>query len=143
MTKKINALLASALVFATVSSLSVSAANTSVHSSLKETSIEAEIMPLDLELTDGTVTDATDWEKSIKLNKENGKYVNFFIVNTGNVDITITINDSNARTFSPGESGHIYTEVTGIFAKTYTFKARPAHSGAISFQYYIAQRDNQ
>lgn len=102
-------------------------------------SAEHSIAPLDNDLHSGTIDDATDWQTDMKLSKENGTYISFSATNTGAVDLVLSINDDLTRTLSPGESGQIDTEITGTLTKTYEFKAVPAHSGAISFQYAINQ----
>ena len=82
-----------------------------------------------------------------KLNKSNGKYVNFYVENNGSHSIVATINGQSERTFEPGEKGHIYVEVTqGLFGtdKEYVFKVVPGtNGGSVNIHYEIAQRDTQ
>ncbi len=105
------------------------------------------IQPYDMDVASGTVTNQTEFKQSYDLDEDNGKYVNFYIENTGSVGITITINGKKSRTLNPGKSGHIYLDVeNGIFgtSKSYTFKAVPAKNGGkISMNWIIAQRDNK
>lgn len=105
-----------------------------------------EIMPRDMPVADGTIYDKSGLDIDKKLNKANGKYVNFYIENIGPNPVTATINGQEERTFQVGEKGHIYVEVTqGIFGdKNYNFKAVPAkNGGTVHINYIIYQRDTQ
>lgn len=107
----------------------------------KQTVLEQEeIVPYVLVIKTGSIDDE-DFTHSVKLNKDNGKYINFWIKNTGNKDIAITINGDARRVIEPEEQGHIYVEAS-MFSKTYKFHAESANSaGKISMDYRIAQRD--
>ncbi|QPR67048.1 hypothetical protein I6G82_17590 [Lysinibacillus macroides] len=75
-----------------------------------------------------------------RVSKRNGEMLNFWIKNTGNTDIKITIDEKGGAIFQPGEQGHISTSV-GFFAKTYEFKAAPLHNGGnIRMEYGLSQR---
>lgn len=93
------------------------------------------------EIGSGSYSGTTGYKSEFSLNRDKGKYVNFWIKNTGNVNIKITINDSGERTFAPGESGHISAEVESA-SKNYTFKALPTPNGGnTSIDFRIVQRD--
>ncbi len=103
----------------------------------------SEMMQQDEKVTDGSEKNIVELNKPHILEKKYGKYINFWIKNTGNKDIAITIDGKAERIISPGEQGHTYIE-TGFFAKEYIFKAVPSSvGGRISLDYRIAQRDNQ
>ena len=106
-----------------------------------------EIMPRDLVIDRGNVNNNTGLKTSRKLNKSNGKYVNLYVENKGSNDVVATINHQSARTFKPGEKGHIYVEVTQGFLgadKKYEFKVVPGtNGGSVQIFYAIAQRDYQ
>lgn len=75
------------------------------------------------------------------LNKSNGQYINFWIKNTGNVNVKIKINDTVERTFKPGEEGHITAQFSRDSDEDFIFKAVPTpNGGKISIDYRIAQR---
>ncbi|MEZ2659505.1 hypothetical protein ACBP89_15695 [Aneurinibacillus aneurinilyticus] len=83
----------------------------------------------------------TEFQATYSLKKSNGANVNFWIKNTGNVSVKITINGGQKKTFAPGTNGHISAPV-GIFSSNYKFKAVPTpNGGKISIDYSIAQRD--
>lgn len=95
----------------------------------------------DANIGSGSVTDQTEFQQSYDLDEGNGKYVDFFINNTGSVNITANINGEKSHTFNSGEEGHIYLEVkNGILRNKYTFKAVPAKNGGkISIDWIITQ----
>ncbi|MFF2017991.1 MULTISPECIES: hypothetical protein [Paenibacillus] len=83
----------------------------------------------------------TEFQATYPLKKSNGAKVNFWIKNTGNVSVRITINGDQKRTLAPGKSGHISAPV-GSLSSEYKFKAVPTPNGGdISIDYRIAQRD--
>jgi len=83
----------------------------------------------------------TEFQATNPLKKSNGAKVNFFIKNTGDVSVRITINGDQKRTLAPGKSGHISAPVGSLSSK-YKFKAVPTpNGGKISIDYRIAQRD--
>lgn len=83
----------------------------------------------------------TEFQATYPLKKSNGAKVNFWIKNTGNVSVRITINGDQKRTLAPGKSGHISAPV-GSLSSEYKFKAVPTpNGGEISIDYRIAQRD--
>lgn len=99
------------------------------------------VVPYDLEIKDGTEDNVVEFNYTVELSKGNGKYINFWINNTGNKDIAITINNKAEKVIKPGKQGHTYIEAS-TFAKDYVFKAVPSGAGGrISFDYRIAQRD--
>lgn len=88
----------------------------------------------------GTST-GTQFQATYPLKKSNGEKVNFWIKNTGNVSVKITINKDQKRTLAPGKSGHISAPV-GSLSKKYKFEAVPTpNGGEISIDFRIAQRD--
>ncbi|MNW29069.1 hypothetical protein D3C74_59130 [compost metagenome] len=98
------------------------------------------IQPYDMDVSSGTYS-GTGFSTSYKLSSANGKKVNFWIKNTGNVSVKITINGDSETTFAPGKSGHISASV-GYFTSEYKFKASATPNGGdISIEYKIAQRD--
>lgn len=83
----------------------------------------------------------TEFQAAYRLKKRNGAKVNFWIKNTGDVSVKITINGDQKRTLAPGKSGHISTSVGSLSSK-YKFKAVPTpNGGKISIDYRIAQSD--
>ena len=75
------------------------------------------------------------------LTDKNGKYVNFWIRNTGKTPITLTINGMSKRTIAPGSQGHIAVKA-GHGKKKYLFQAVPRDkNGTFSMKYRIAQKD--
>lgn len=83
----------------------------------------------------------TQFQATYQLKKSNGAKVNFWIKNTGNVSVKITINGGQKKTLAPGKSGHISAPV-GFLSKDYKFKAVPTpNGGKISINFRIAQRD--
>lgn len=99
------------------------------------------VTPYDMDIGSGEVYNATQWSDDWDLKKSNGATVNFWIENTGTVDVVITINGKNSRTIEPGKDGHISASV-GTFSSKYKFKAVPSpNGGKISIKYSIAQRD--
>ncbi len=107
---------------------------------------------------DNTVTNETDtvstglyvsdvFESDYTLDEKDGKYVNFYIENRGDIAVLATINGEEERIFNPNDKGHIYVKVNNsIFGKSkeYTFRAVSEPVGAeIKIYYIIAQRDSQ
>lgn len=94
----------------------------------------------------GTIRNQIGLDTTIKLNKDNGKYVNLYVENKGSSSVIATINDQSSRTFKKGESGHIYVEVTqGALGgdKSYNFKVvAGTNGGMVDIYYKIAQRDS-
>ena len=104
---------------------------------------QEEIMPRDYDVSSGSEENIVELNRPHTLDKKRGKYINFWIRNTGHNDIAITINGKAERIISPGEQGHTYIEA-GFFKKEYIFKAVPTpNGGRISLDYSIAQRDSQ
>lgn len=102
------------------------------------------ITPFDMDVSSGSISSSTGFDNTWKLDSKNGKHVNFYIENTGNVNIKATINGNSERIFKPGDSGHISVEVSnGILgAKEYRFKAvSESNGGTVKMDYIIAQRD--
>lgn len=87
----------------------------------------------------GSIVDATDWEKSVELNPEYGSTVTFSAENTGDVDLTISLNDT-AQTLAPGEEGRVSLDLPA-HAEDCRFRARPTDSGKISLRYDLTQYD--
>lgn len=104
-----------------------------------------EIMPHDLVIDRGNISNNTGLKTSGKLNKSNGTYVNLYVENKGSNDVVATINHQSERTFKPGEKGYIYVEVTQGFLdadKNYAFNVVPGtNGGSVQIFYAIAQRD--
>ncbi len=96
------------------------------------------------DISKGSYSDSQTFLQSHKLYRNNGKYVNFWINNTGDRSITITIDGAGAREIKPGKSGHISATV-GRLTGYYDFMAvqTDGNGGTMSFDYRIAQRDNQ
>ncbi|KOR76066.1 hypothetical protein [Paenibacillus solani] len=83
----------------------------------------------------------TQFQATYPLKKSNGAKVNFWIKNTGDVSVKITINGKQKTTLAPGKSGHISAPV-GFLSSNYKFKAVPTpNGGKISINFRIAQRD--
>jgi hypothetical protein len=83
----------------------------------------------------------TEFQATYPLKKSNGAKVNFWIQNTGDVSVKITINGGQKRTLAPGKSGHISAPVVSL-SSDYKYKAVPTpNGGKISISYRIAQRD--
>ncbi|MFF2911729.1 MULTISPECIES: hypothetical protein [Bacillales] len=98
------------------------------------------IKPFDMDVSSGSYS-GTGFSTTYKLSSANGKTVNFWIKNTGDVSVKITINGGSETTFAPGKSGHISASV-GVFASNYVFKASATpNGGSIGIDYKIAQRD--
>ncbi len=87
----------------------------------------------------GSIVEATDWEKSVELDPEYGSTVTFSAENTGDVDLTISLNDT-ARTLAPGEEGRVSLDLPA-HAEDCRFRARPTDSGKISLRYDLTQSD--
>lgn len=87
----------------------------------------------------GSIVEATDWEKSVELSPEYGSTVTFSAENTGDVDLTISLNDA-AQTLAPGEEGRVSLDLPA-HAEDCRFRARPTDSGKISLRYDLTQYD--
>lgn len=96
------------------------------------------------DISKGSYSDSQTFLQSHKLYRNNGKYVNFWIDNTGDRSVTITIDGEGAKEIAAGENGHISAKV-GMLAKYCDFMAVPSdgNGGTITFDYRIKQRDNQ
>lgn len=95
-----------------------------------------------MNLASGYLYDATQFTETYKLTYENGRFVNFYVENLGDVSVEITINGAGAKTLAPGQSGHISCAVIFLIPE-YKFKAVPTPNGGnISIYYSIAQRDS-
>ncbi len=81
---------------------------------------------------------------SQKLYENNGKYINFWVNNTGDRSVTIKINGKDVREIAAGENGHISAKV-GMLATYYDFMAVPSdgNGGTITFEYRIKQTDEE
>lgn len=53
------------------------------------------IMPIDLLIDYGTIRNQIGLDTTIKLNKDNGKYVNLYVENKGSGSVIATINDQS------------------------------------------------
>lgn len=83
----------------------------------------------------------TEFQATYPFKKSNGAKVNFWIKNTGDVSVKVTINGGQKTTLAPGKSGHISAPV-GFLSRNYKFKAVPTpNGGKISIDFRIAQRD--
>ncbi len=95
------------------------------------------------EIASDSLTEVKSFSTYFDLSKGGGKYINFWVKNTGRNDIAITINDKERRVIKTGDSGHISVKA-GTLTKRYTFDAVPTpNGGRISLDYRIAQRDSQ
>ena len=144
--RKLSALLAAAMVSATVA-VPAAAEKTEPVTAPVGMADAIEIMPREMPVANGEINDKSGLDISKTLNKNNGKYVNFYVENLGSNPVQITINDENERILEAGEKGHISMEVTqGIFGadKTYKFKAVAGkNGGTVHINYVIYQRDVQ
>lgn len=72
------------------------------------------------------------------LNNKKGQNVNFWIQNTGDNNIKISINDKEERVLEPGRQGHISKKL-GYWSKEYVFKATSEKDGRrINMKYNIS-----
>ena len=94
------------------------------------------------DISKGSFSEDDTFRYKDTLYQNNGKYVNFWIDNTGDKSITITIDGKGAREIKPGKNGHISAKV-GMLARDYEFMAKPTSDsgGTITFDYRIKQRD--
>ena len=149
--QKLGALLAAVMVSTMVAVPACAETGGNVHSS--EVVASAEIMPRDKPVADGTINDPSGYEFEDDLDRDDGKYVNFYVENLGNNPIVASIyidgsdDPSEERTFQPGETGHIFVEVTQGFLgfnKDYKFTLVPgANGGTVYASSIIYQRDQQ
>ena len=99
--------------------------------------------PIAAKICSGDISSNTGLEMSKLLNEHNGKYANLYVENNGSNSVVATINGQSGRTFTAGEKGHIYLEVTqGFFGldKEYEFKVVPGtNGGSIDIHYEIVQ----
>ncbi len=95
------------------------------------------------DISKGSYSDDDTFSQLHKLYRNNGEYVNFWIDNTGDKSITITIDGEGARVIKPGKNGHISAKV-GKVTRIYEFMAVPSdgNGGTITFDYRIVQREN-
>lgn len=91
-------------------------------------------------LAEGSIT-GTQWTDHFLLHNANGKYVNFWVSNKGANNVLMSINGKKERELAPGESGHIYLDVS-VLGSNYKCKVGPSSSGKISVDYRVAQRDS-
>lgn len=90
-------------------------------------------------INDGSQEEVVEFNHTVELTKGNGEYVHFWIENTGDKDIAITINETAEVIVAPGEEGETSVK-TGMFAKDYVCKAVPSGAGGrISLAYRITQ----
>lgn len=87
----------------------------------------------------GSIVEATDWEKSVELSPKYGSTVTFSAENTGDVDLTISLNDAT-QTLAPGEEGSVSLDLPA-HTEDCRFHARPTDSGKISLHYDLTQSD--
>lgn len=123
------------ILFLTMAALLISSCGQQTESPQQDTSEG-------LLIKDGSEEEVVDFNYTVELTKGNGEYVHFWIENTGDKNIAITINDDAEVTIAPGEEGETSVK-TGMFAKDYVCKAVPSGAGGrISFDYQIVQREN-
>lgn len=123
------------ILFLTVAALLISSCGQQAASPQQETAEG-------LLIKDGSEDAVVEFNYTVELTKGNGEYVHFWIENTGDKNIAITINDDAEVTIGPGEEGETSVK-TGMFAKDYVCKAVPSGAGGrISFDYQIVQREN-
>ncbi|MDU2292541.1 MAG: hypothetical protein E7K64_04435 [Clostridia bacterium] len=90
-------------------------------------------------IASGNIYSQVNFQYQENLSVRNGSKVNFWIQNNGRNYITTSINNQVARTFAPGEQGHITAPVSGDY-QSFIFRAYPTYGGLISMQYAIRQR---
>lgn len=100
---------------------------------------ESIVPPLGLLIDEGTHDSAMEFSRTCFLNKINGGFVNFYIINNGTGYVTITINGSYSRTFAPGDGGHIAAPVTST-NQYFHFKCVSASGSNVNIYFKIAQR---
>lgn len=90
-------------------------------------------------VSEGKEENIVELNHTVMLKKEDGAQIDFWIENTGDKDIAITINKKEKKIIVPGEEGS--TSVTvGRFTKEYVCKAVPSGAGGrISLAYRITQ----
>lgn len=120
------------ILFLTMAALLISSCGQQAESPQQDTSEG-------LLIKDGSEEEVVDFNYTVELTKGNGEYVHFWIENTGDKNIAITINDDAEVTIAPGEEGETSVK-TGMFAKDYVCKAVPSGAGGrISLAYRITQ----
>ncbi|MCI7657842.1 hypothetical protein [Anaerotignum sp.] len=123
------------ILFLTMAALLISSCGQQAASSQQETAEG-------LLIKDGSEDEVVEFNYTVELTKGNGEYVHFWIENTGDKNIAITINDDAEVAIAPGEEGETSVK-TGMFAKDYVCKAVPSGAGGrISFDYQIVQQEN-
>lgn len=105
--------------------------------------VMSSIQPRERVITNGNYSGDVAYSSTWTLDRNNGKYLNFYVENNGTSSVTLTINGSGARTLAPGQSGHIYRTVNST-SQTFTVRCAATVSGnAIDIFYALAQRDTQ
>lgn len=95
------------------------------------------------EIDANSLTEVDGFSTNFELSKGGGKYINFWVKNTGGNSIAMTINNKEERVIEPGKGGHISVKA-GTLTKGYIFKAEGTpNGGRISLDYRIAQSDSQ
>ena len=120
------------ILFLTMAALLISSCEQQTESPQQDTSEG-------LLINDGSQEEVVEFNHTVELTKGNGEYVHFWIENTGDKDIAITINETAEVIVAPGEEGETSVK-TGMFAKDYVCKAVPSGAGGrISMAYRITQ----
>ena len=120
------------ILFLTMAALLISSCGQQTESPQQDTSEG-------LLINDGSQEEVVEFNHTVELTKGNGEYVHFWIENTGDKDIAITINEAAEVIVAPGEEGETSVK-TGMFAKDYVCKAVPSGAGGrISLAYRITQ----
>ncbi|CDC25927.1 putative lipoprotein [Clostridium sp. CAG:505] len=120
------------ILFLTMAALLISSCGQQTESPQQDTSEG-------LLINDGSQEEVVEFNHTVELTKGNGEYVHFWIENTGDKDIAITINETAEVIVAPGEEGETSVK-TGMFAKDYVCKAVPSGAGGrISLAYRITQ----
>lgn len=106
-----------------------------------------EIMPFDLAIDSGDINNKTGLKTTYKLNKSNGKYVNFYIENKGTNSVVATINGGNKKALEKGEKDCISVKVNQGFLgvdNEYEFKVVTAkNGGTVNIHYEIVHGNNK
>lgn len=80
--------------------------------------------------------------RTYECQKVDGKYVNFYVHNTGACSVTININGSYARTIEPGSAGHVRAPIsTTILSQSMTLECVSADGSDMDIYWKAAQRD--
>ena len=96
------------------------------------------------EIFTGSFSEDDTFLQPHELYRNNGAYVNFWIDNTGDKSVTITIDGKGARVIEPGKNGHISAKVDKK-TRYYKFMATPSSDsgGTITFDYRIKQTNEE